>query len=135
MVSVASLLNPAPVSFDDHQSRSRTKYRSELDLTPHPPAKKAKIAKDAANFVQDSIRGEIRYPPCEDQDNETAKEHRRFNIYPMGHIAEFRRHIPYNSDKKTFMEKTGRESFEGKNRELEAMLSIALTSSSLPVYV
>ncbi|MCJ1359079.1 MAG: hypothetical protein MMC33_009079 [Icmadophila ericetorum] len=112
MVSVASLLNPAPLAYDNHQPSPYTKYKSDLDLISHPPAKKVKVAKDAASFVQDSIRGKIRYRPCEDQDDETAKEHQRFNVYPMGHIAEFRRHIPYNSDKKTFMEKTGRESFE-----------------------
>ncbi|KAM5438470.1 hypothetical protein MferCBS31731_005047 [Microsporum ferrugineum] len=35
-----------------------------------------------------------------------------FEIHPMGHITEFPRHIPYNSEKKSFLEKTGRESFE-----------------------
>lgn len=31
----------------------------------------------------------------------------------MGKIGEYCRHIPYNSEKKGFLERTGRESFEG----------------------
>ncbi|EHK99412.1 hypothetical protein M7I_4708 [Glarea lozoyensis 74030] len=36
----------------------------------------------------------------------------KFRIYPMGTIEKFCRHIPYNSEKKSFLEKTGRESIE-----------------------
>jgi hypothetical protein len=35
----------------------------------------------------------------------------------MGDIAEYARHIPYNSDKKSFQERTGRESFEGESQQ------------------
>jgi hypothetical protein len=42
-------------------------------------------------------------------------QHRRFKIFPLGQIhSKGIRHIPYNSDKKDFLEKTGREAFEGK---------------------
>lgn len=38
------------------------------------------------------------------------------------HIVEYPRHIPYNSEKKSFLEKTGRESFEG----MPILLSVAV---------
>lgn len=71
------------------------------------------MSKDAAIFAKGKAEGEIRYCPCEIQDAETAKQHATFQVYPIGHIAEYPRHIPYNSEKKSFLEKTGRESFEG----------------------
>ncbi|GIJ92322.1 hypothetical protein Asppvi_011303 [Aspergillus pseudoviridinutans] len=78
--------------------------------TPRP--KRPKVAKDAAIFTKAKPRGEVRYPPCEERDEELAQKHREFRIHPMGDIAEYARHIPYNSDKKSFQERTGRESFE-----------------------
>ncbi|KAH1709055.1 hypothetical protein KXX23_003067 [Aspergillus fumigatus] len=78
--------------------------------TPRP--KRPKVAKDAAIFTKAKPRGEVRYPPCEERDEELARMHREFRIHPMGDISEYARHIPYNSDKKSFQERTGRESFE-----------------------
>lgn len=74
------------------------------------------MTKDAAIFAKGKIKGQIRYPPCELQDEDMAVQHRRFQVFPMGHIADYCRHIPYNSEKKSFLEKTGRESFEGMRR-------------------
>ena len=71
------------------------------------------MSKDAPIFARGKVQGEVRYPPCEIQDERTAVEHRRFCIFPMGEISEYRRHIPYNSEKKSFLEKTGRGAFEG----------------------
>lgn len=72
------------------------------------------MAKDAPVFREGRIRGELRYPPCEERDDELAAIHEKFQIHPMGKIEQYPRHIPYNSDKKNFQEKTGRECFEGK---------------------
>lgn len=77
------------------------------------PKKKQKLSKDAAIFAKGKTKGEVRYKPCEFQDEEFAIEYRRFQIFPMGKISQYCRHIPYNSEKKSFLEKTGRESFEG----------------------
>lgn len=114
MASIAFLLNPV----EDHgqyqqlPSPCSTSYTGDYyNSTPLP--KKQKVSKDAAVFMRGKVRGELRYPPCEYQNEELAKEHERFELHPMGHITEFPRHIPYNSDKKSFMEKTGRGSFEG----------------------
>ncbi|MCJ1320362.1 hypothetical protein MMC15_005700 [Xylographa vitiligo] len=70
------------------------------------------MSKDAAIFARGKIQGEVRFPPCEAQDEKLAVEHRRFSVYPMGQISEYRRHIPYNSEKKSFLAKTGRGAFE-----------------------
>ncbi|KAG0160846.1 hypothetical protein PDIDSM_8377 [Penicillium digitatum] len=69
------------------------------------------MAKDAPVFRRGKIQGECRYPPCEERDAELEKAHRELSLRPMGNIADYPRHIPYASDKKTFQEKTGRDSF------------------------
>ncbi|KAE8379075.1 hypothetical protein BDV26DRAFT_303866 [Aspergillus bertholletiae] len=111
MASIESLLNPLP---DASQFSLPSPTPTSADTAPcsKPRQKKAKIAKDAPIFNPGEIRGELRYPPCEERSEELAQAHREFQLHPMGDIAEYPRHIPYNSDKKTFQEKTGRESFE-----------------------
>ena len=71
------------------------------------------MTKDGAIFAKGKVKGEINYPPFEDLDQEAMREVQKFHVYPLGKISEYCRHIPYNSEKKSFMEKTGRESFEG----------------------
>ncbi|KAI9719724.1 MAG: hypothetical protein M1812_003212 [Candelaria pacifica] len=70
------------------------------------------MSKDAAIFTKGKIRGENRFPPFEITDEGLLEQHRRFRIFPSEDIQAYPRHIPYNSDKKSFLEKTGRESFE-----------------------
>ncbi|RDW65709.1 putative APSES transcription factor Xbp1 [Aspergillus mulundensis] len=77
-----------------------------------PRQKKPKMAKDAPIFQRGKPRGEVRYPPHEDPSGRFARYHRDFRIHPCGNIADYPRHIPYNSDKKSFQDRTGRESFE-----------------------
>lgn len=79
------------------------------------PRKKAKLTKDAPVFQPGSVRGECRFPPDEFQDEELAAYHQQFEVTPFGSIADYPRHIPYNSEKKTFLEKTNREFLEGMN--------------------
>ena len=120
MVSIASLLNPIPRSFQGYREKSSpcsSDYASKPS-SPSPSGKKQKVSKDAAIFAKGKTKGEIRYHPCEIQDAEIAKQHARFQVYPMGHIEDYCRHIPYNSEKKSFLEKTGRESFEGQKYSL-----------------
>lgn len=114
MITIASLLNPSPSSLEPHRDYSipnSTGDTPELSSLVSP-RKKQKLSKDAAIFVKGKPRGEVRYKPDEDQDEEIAAEHKRFQVYPMGEISKYCRHIPYNSEKKSFLEKTGRESFE-----------------------
>ena len=58
-------------------------------------------------------RGAVNYPPHECVDSQSAAEVRKFRVSSFGKIGESCAHIPYNSGKKDFFEKTGRESFEG----------------------
>lgn len=118
MASIASLLNPEPEGAPKRRHQQipspRSSNREREQISPPPPRqKKQKICKDAAVFTKGRPRGEIRYPPCEYQDPDLAAAHREFRIHPMGDIMDYPRHIPYNSEKKSFLEKTGRESFEG----------------------
>ena len=113
-MSVASLLNPVLEEGSQLPSPTLTRYMSESCSPASPPLKKQKISKDAAIFSRGKVQGPIRYSPWEAYDEEQIKELQRFSVYPIGKISEFRRHIPYNSDKKSFLEKTGRGSFEGE---------------------
>lgn len=77
-------------------------------------------------FNRNPARGEVNYAPFEVSDRcamlskrerqELAEQHHRFRIFPnggdQGLIRDFVRHIPYNSEKKAFSDKTGREAFE-----------------------
>lgn len=115
MAAIHSLLNPLPEE-DNHllQLPSPCSTVCTRVFSPEPSSrKKQKLAKDAAVFTRGALRGVCRYPPCEYQDDILAAHHQQYEIHPMGQIAEFPRHIPYNSEKKSFLDKTGRESFEG----------------------
>lgn len=71
------------------------------------------MSKAAATFVKAKPKGAINFKPYEYQDDIIAAEHERFEVEPIGHITDYPRHIPYNSEKKSFQQKTGRDAFEG----------------------
>ncbi|KAI4716657.1 hypothetical protein E4T48_07112 [Aureobasidium sp. EXF-10727] len=123
--SLSPPLTPAPTS-----------QASSVTASPPPQVARSggastglrqKIAKDAPVFNRNPARGEVNYAPFEVSDRcallskrerqELAEHHRNFNIFPNGSsdqglIRDFVRHIPYNSEKKAFSDKTGREAFE-----------------------
>ncbi|CAG7916383.1 unnamed protein product [Penicillium olsonii] len=99
MLPLKSLLNPEP----ERQSRG-----PPLTI---PSTKPRKMPKDAPVFLPGKIQGQCRFPPCEERDEELTRIHKEFKLRPMGNIADFPRQIPYASDKKTFQQKTGRDSF------------------------
>jgi hypothetical protein len=107
---IESLLNPTP-------KEGVNDYKGTGPMHPPPSSKpnsKLKLAKDAPIFRKAPTKGIVRFPPYEAGDDRAlAEEHRKFRIYPMGHIGEFTNHIPYSSDKKDFQLKTGRDAFEG----------------------
>jgi hypothetical protein len=86
---------------------------------PSPPnimPKRQKVPKDAPIFSEgNKIVGIVNYPPHDAGDNKALiAEHERFQVFPLGEIHKRGvRHIPYNSDKKDFLNKTGRDAFEG----------------------
>ncbi|KAH7312861.1 hypothetical protein BKA65DRAFT_484057 [Rhexocercosporidium sp. MPI-PUGE-AT-0058] len=122
MLSVASLLNPVysePRGIQLRSSPSSSLYTSSsthdsplLSPSTQPTSKKPKMTKDGAVFTKGKIKGEVNFPPFERFDEEVLREVQKFQIFPLGNIQEYARHIPYNSEKKSFLEKTGRESFE-----------------------
>ena len=99
MIPINSLLN--------HEIEPERSYRVSASQ------KRPRMAKDAPVFRPGKIQGECRYPPHENRDEELERAHEQFMMKPMGSIAKFPRHIPYASDKKSFQEKTGRDSFHG----------------------
>lgn len=126
MAAIKSLLNPLMDTGDQDTNSVDSKddtstVDSDGGLMSDPPGdargkqsrKRQKLSKDAAIFKPGPIRGECRYPPHEDVDEFTAAKHEALNVYPVGSISTYARHIPYNSEKKLFLEKTGREYFEG----------------------
>ncbi|CRG90834.1 hypothetical protein PISL3812_07880 [Talaromyces islandicus] len=120
MASIESLLNPAPPEPVKRHSELQGKLQHHHHHQQHntfPPdisdRRPPRIPKDAPVFNPGKVRGELRYPPFEERDEFLDSQHVLFEIHPtIGHIAEFPRHIPYSSEKKGFLEKTGRESFE-----------------------
>ncbi|KJK80197.1 hypothetical protein H634G_04436 [Metarhizium anisopliae BRIP 53293] len=57
-------------------------------------------------------QGPVNFPPFESVDEKTRQELTAFNIPQFGSIMKSYEHIPYNSSKKDFFAKTGRESFK-----------------------
>lgn len=127
MLSLASLLNPAPPGPPPPTPRYRpspglsspaTSYSddcSSLMFERHlaSSTKPTKMAKESGGFVKSKAKGIVNFPPFENLDEGSLREIKRYQVYPFGKIQEYCRHIPYNSGKKDFYEKTGRESFEG----------------------
>ncbi|KAL6232385.1 hypothetical protein BDW75DRAFT_217881 [Aspergillus navahoensis] len=115
MTSIDFLLNPLPSLPSSDCCPLPTPsptISSSTFVLRSPRQKKQKMAKDAPIFQRGKPRGEVRYPPYEDRDGKFSRQHHDFRIHPRGNIADYPRHIPYNSDKKSFQERTGRESFE-----------------------
>jgi hypothetical protein len=138
-MNLNALLNPCspcPRVRYGHHSESPTPGPRPGPVVPYTSVpKRQKIPKDAAIFLEgNKIVGYVNYPAHEAGDDmRLAAQHRRFQINPMGKIMKKGvRHIPYNSDKKDFMEKTGREAFESKCFPL--LRSFMLTIDSAPVH-
>jgi hypothetical protein len=114
MAAIHSLLNPMPEPESDTfqlPSPSPSTHNGELSPAIYP-RKKQKLCKDAAVFVKGNLHGECRYPVYEEA-IEILPEHHQHHIHPLGRIMDYPRHVPYNSEKKSFLEKTQRDGFEG----------------------
>lgn len=113
---------------------STSAYSPRLDTPEAPsPAKRPKLIKDAAVFSKGEVKGQVHYPPFECNEetvtlpphlgDELTQQHRRFKIFPSGsekdgQIKSFPKSIPYSSEKKEFLGKTGLEGFNGKSSTL-----------------
>ncbi|KAH9909131.1 hypothetical protein F4778DRAFT_793146 [Xylariomycetidae sp. FL2044] len=119
MLSLASLLNPAPPGPSVNRfppspasSSPTTSFADESAFLDRPIMPKHKMPKDAAVFTKSKPKGVVNFRPFERLDEASLRMVRQFHVYPIGKIQECCRHIPYNSGKKDFYEKTRRESFE-----------------------
>ncbi|XDG06726.1 hypothetical protein ABKA04_006341 [Annulohypoxylon sp. FPYF3050] len=120
MLSLASLLNPAPPGPPINRfppspassSSPTTSLPDESGLLDEPIMVKQKIPKSAATLPTSRPKGIINFPPHQRLDEASLRQVQRFQVHPFGNIQDHSRHIPYNSTKKDFFEKTSRESFE-----------------------
>ncbi|KAI0898529.1 hypothetical protein F4806DRAFT_364033 [Annulohypoxylon nitens] len=120
MLSLASLLNPAPPGPPINRfppspassSSPTTSLPDESGLLDEPIMVKQKIPRSAATLPTSRPKGIINFPPHQRLDEASLRQVQRFQVHPFGNIQDHSRHIPYNSTKKDFFEKTSRESFE-----------------------
>lgn len=122
MGSIRDLLNPVPEVTPGHRGfmMPRSQHAAVSPPAPERP-KRPKAVKDGAVFRPGPIHGELRYPPHEERTPLLEEEHRKADLKPFGNIADFPRHIPYQSDKKSFHERTGRDSFHRKPIPIQAV--------------
>ena len=116
MISVASLLNPLPSPSEHERDAVTPKSSHHRSMTPSSTSStfaKHTMLKTDIVHMKTEPNGEVKFKPCEIQDDTIAAEHQKFHVEPVGRISDYPRHIPYSSDKKSFQRKTGRDSIEG----------------------
>ncbi|KAH5823779.1 hypothetical protein HBI94_088540 [Parastagonospora nodorum] len=115
-MDVSALLNPSCDEQHSYRGRNPSPHAAVPYSEPQTALpKRQKIAKDAPIFSEGNHTiGYVNYPPDEgDGDQDLRAEHERFQVFPLGEIRRKGvRHIPCNSDKKDFLDKTGRDAFE-----------------------
>lgn len=123
MLSLQALLNPASPShsvtcFRQSETVLATESTSlsteAQTATDVPPAPEIQPSASIISMAKPKPPGPINFAPFEEIDQASYREMCRFRVSPFGKIRQSCQHIPYNSSKKDFFEKTGRESIEGK---------------------
>ncbi|KXX74789.1 Transcriptional repressor XBP1 [Madurella mycetomatis] len=119
MVSVADLLNPEPPraplpSFRPAPTPSSRRIPPSADGTvPVTPSNGSpRMTENAKHPAKGRVKGVVNFPPFEVLEEASLAQVRRFRVDPFGSIQGTCRRIPYNSGKKDFFSKTGREVFE-----------------------
>ncbi|KAK4236641.1 hypothetical protein C8A03DRAFT_35432 [Achaetomium macrosporum] len=120
MVSVAELLNPEPARAPLPSSRpaphsparQTSTFRNEAAAAARPSVEMLRMVENIRGPSRSKIKGVVNFPPFESLDEASLLEVRRFHVHPFGSIQETSERIPYNSGKKDFFIKTGREGFE-----------------------
>ncbi|KAL7804634.1 hypothetical protein V8C44DRAFT_254890 [Trichoderma aethiopicum] len=77
-----------------------------------PAAPKGRGQGNAVGMPKSKPQGPVNFAPFDNVDQAAYRELRQFLVTPLGQIRQNCEHIPYNSSKKDFFEKTGRESIE-----------------------
>jgi hypothetical protein len=137
MLPIQSILNRSPpIPMRPRTPYSRNSQRSASDepaspspdpnesvspagaLTPTAEGRlvpRSKKTRDSSDLSYTRPQGPIKYPPYEDLEAEHVQMVGAFSVMPFGQIRQWCAHISYSSDKKDVFEKTGRESFHGKD--------------------
>ena len=125
VMNIQSLLNSPSSSSRQHRTAEPQYAPPAQHYTSRTTgARRQKLAKDAPVFSEGTkIVGHVNYPPHEaGNDHDLHARHREFRVFPLGEIVKKGvRHIPYASDKKDFLNKTGRDAFEGRCDSQPAM--------------
>lgn len=117
MLSIRELLNPATTT--PERAPALDYDVSSVEASPTEVVVGNIIASTVPRFrdwvtENSRQRGPVNFPPYEDLHGEAYNEVRRFRVRPLGQIRKSYEHIPYNSSKKDFFSKTGREGIEGR---------------------
>ncbi|KAI5291264.1 hypothetical protein KEM54_005656 [Ascosphaera aggregata] len=127
-MSITQLLNPSSTKAPEKASRVST--RRQQRARPSNAIKHSAIKSGPRR----EIRGQVNFPPCEEECPELIQAYEEFSIRPdglenakFGDIASLPSSVPYTSSKKDFLEKTGRKSLEGYWVPFEAAKAIAST--------
>ncbi|KAJ4294863.1 hypothetical protein N0V88_005100 [Collariella sp. IMI 366227] len=116
MVSVAELLNPEPPRAPLPSSRPAPASPARRGLAFRPELALARRSIEMVEHTRGpsrhKVKGAVNFPPFESLDEPSLREVRRFQVHPFGTITDTCKRIPYNSGKKDFFSKTGREAFD-----------------------
>lgn len=129
MLAIRELLNPVQQD-DSFESGSQRIARSKNQISHHVHQPRglhsqqhqtAGIQNQRILLPPPSTQGSVNFPPFENVDESTRQKILACNIPEFGCIASSCEHIPYNSSKKDFFAKTGRECIEGLKHVVFAM--------------
>lgn len=134
MSSISSLLNPAPEKSGDSHYREPIYDSPELstlsatDDGDTGPSDTVDVPPSWTKKAEDPLpigapRGRLNFPPFEGQSDEIRRQVAAFHIQNYGNIRQQCKHIPYNSGKKDFQFKTGRDCLDGKKRRCKRLVA------------
>ncbi|KAL7921145.1 transcription regulator HTH, apses-type DNA-binding domain-containing protein [Trichoderma austrokoningii] len=112
MLPLQALLNPASPDHSAVCFRQSAILPTEVQTATDVSVPKVQPSASIISMTSAKPRGPINFAPFEEIDEASYQEMRRFCVDPPGKIRHSYQHIPYNSSKKDFFEKTGRESIE-----------------------
>ncbi|CAK9134646.1 unnamed protein product [Ilex paraguariensis] len=120
MLPLQSLLNPASPKSSPRCSYQPTPALVSASATVRPAASRSRmdarkpVRRSGRSLLKSRTQGPVRFPPFEDVSAQAMQEIATYQISAFGQIQQCSEHIPYNSTKKNFYEKTGREGIEAK---------------------
>ncbi|QPG94794.1 hypothetical protein C2857_006992 [Epichloe festucae Fl1] len=122
MLSIEELLNPLDPTFNDDEDL-QISIQQQRHAFPHdglsvtdsiPRNSREEPSRDVKHKYPSTpaAKGPINFPPFEEVNEEAVREIIKYRIPQFGYIHRSCEHIPYNSSKRDFSSKTGREFIE-----------------------